>query len=126
MRKVFFLSILIGGGLAGVAYYLWLVFSALYRDWLLGRGVDQIRAESEARREQRRAEAARRLDTGCAHAFSEAFVGLPPHVCHKCGLEQTRPSGPCDHVWKLVPDAAPYSYCEKCGKRYVGAEVSGP
>lgn len=126
MRKVFFLSILIGGALAAVVYYLWLVVSTLYRDWAMGRGVDQLRAESEARREQRRVEAARRLDTGCDHDFDETFAGLPPNVCYKCGLERVRPSGPCDHVWKLVPDATPYSYCEKCGKRYVSANLGDP
>jgi hypothetical protein len=125
VRKFFFLSILIGGALAGIVYYLWLVVSALYRDWLMGRDVEQIQAESAARREQRRLEAARRLDTGCDHRFGEAFAGLPPNACHKCGLEQTRPPGPCDHVWTLVPDAVPYSYCAKCGKRYVSADVGG-
>ncbi len=126
MRKFFFLSVLIGGALAGIVYYVYLVASALYRDWLMGRHVDQIQAESQARREQRRAEAARRLDTGCDHEFGETFAGLPPTACHKCGLEEARPAGPCDHRWILVPGAVPYSYCEKCGKRYVGAEAGDP
>jgi hypothetical protein len=125
VRQFFLLSVLILGALAGIIYFVWIVVTALYRDWDMGRDVPQIQAESQARREQRIAAAARRLANGCDHSFGEAFAGFPPEACYKCGLERERPSGPCDHVWKLVPDATPYSCCEKCGKRYVSAHVGG-
>ena len=119
MRQYFFLLILILGVLSGIVYFAWLVVSALYRDWVMGKDVNRIRAEAESRRADRKEEGIRRLDNGCEHVFGETFGGFPPQACHKCGLEQNRPDGPCDHVWRMSQEAVPSSYCEKCGKKYL-------
>ena len=125
MRRYFFLGILIVGVLSGLVYYVWLVVSALYEDWSLGKDVKKIRAETERRRQQRAEENARRLDNGCDHLFGETLGGFPPFACRRCGLERQRPKGPCDHVWRLSKDSIPGAYCEKCGKKYVSPTVAG-
>ena len=125
MRQLFFVGILVAGLIAGVLYVLWTILASLYHDWSLGRGVDKIQEESDARRRQRRQEDEARLDNGCEHDFSEGFGGFPPDTCHRCGLQRQRPSGPCDHVWKFANEAVPCSNCEKCGKKYVGSAGFG-
>lgn len=123
MRQFFFMGILICGVLAGIAYFCWTIIVALYHDWMMGRGVKEIRADSAAQRTKRLEEATRRLDNGCDHEFGETFGGFPPNACHKCGLEQQRPQGACDHVWRIMHEATPCSRCEKCGKRYVSQRI---
>ncbi len=123
MREFFFVGILIVGVLAGIVYFCWSILAALYHDWMMSRGVEDIKAESAAQRAKRQEEATKRLDNGCDHVFGETFGGFPPHACHKCGLEQERPQGPCDHVWRMAREATPCSYCEKCHKRYVNPRI---
>jgi hypothetical protein len=91
---------------------------SLYSDWRLGKDIESLRAESEAKREAKRLENERRLNNGCQHAFGEGFGGFPPNACPKCGLEKERPAGGCDHVWRRSHEAIPSSCCEKCGKKY--------
>jgi hypothetical protein len=124
MRKFFFLSVVIVGGLSAVAYLAWSVIATLYRDWQMGKDVDKIKAESEARRKERKEEAVRRLDNGCDHSFGEAFAGFPADACYKCGLERERPTGSCDHVWRLANEPVPCSYCDKCRRKYVSPRVN--
>ena len=124
MRQFFFVSVLIGGVLAGIIYFAWTIVSTLYRDWQMGKDVDEIQVASETRRQQRREEEARRLDNGCEHRFGEAFAGFPPDACHQCGLSRERPPGPCDHVWRQAQEAVPCSYCVHCAKRYVSPRVT--
>ena len=123
MRQIFFMGILIVGVLAGILYFCWSIIAELYHDWVLGRHVGAIKAQSDEQRAKREEEARRRLDNGCDHEFGEALGGFPPYACHKCGLEQTRPTGGCDHVWRLSQESVPCSYCEKCGKRYVSPHL---
>jgi hypothetical protein len=123
MREYFFLGIVIFSVLAGILYFCWSIIAALYHDWVLGRHVGAIRADSETQRAKRAEEARKRLDNGCEHEFGESLGGFPPNACHKCGLEKQRPTGNCDHVWRLSKEAVPCSYCEKCGKRYVSPRV---
>ena len=124
MRQFFFLGILIVGVLAFIIYFCWSVITAIYYDWMLGRHVGAIKAASNDHRAQRAEEAKKRLDNGCDHAFGESLGGFPPNACHKCGIESERPSGNCDHVWRMTQqEAVPSSYCEKCGKRYVSARI---
>jgi hypothetical protein len=88
-------------------------------DWLHGRELVDLRAESEAKRKQRQAEEKARLDNGCEHDFDTPVFGLPPGVCGKCGLAKQRPDGDCDHIWKLAEKgAAADSRCEKCGETF--------
>lgn len=124
MREYFFLGVLILGVLAGIIYFCWSIITALYHDWMLGRHVGAIEAESTARRAQRAEEARQRLDNGCDHVFGESLGGFPPQACPKCGLEKVRPSDNCDHVWRFSQEGVPSSYCEKCGKRYVSSRVT--
>jgi hypothetical protein len=124
MRQFFFLGILILGVLAGLVYFLWSIVTALYQDWLMGRGVREIQRESAMRRREREEQAARRLDNGCEHEFDQTLGGFPPGTCHKCGLERERPYGACDHVWRQSRDAIASSYCETCGKRYISPHVT--
>jgi len=123
MRKFFFIGILVLGVVAGVAYFIWKIVSALYEDWSLGKDVHRIKVESAQRRAQRQQEEAARLDNGCAHAFGHALGGFPPNACRKCGLERERPAGPCDHVWRRSNEPVPCSYCEKCGRKYVSPTI---
>lgn len=124
MRQLFFGGIVAFGVIAGIIYVLWTIVSTMYHDWVLGRDVDEIKAESEKRREERRAKEEARLANGCDHDFSELFGGFPPDTCRKCGLERSRPGGQCDHVWEYRNEAVPCSYCKGCGERYVGPSIS--
>jgi len=106
-------------GIAG--YFLFHLGKALWSllaDRRLHRELDQLAAESEARRTARAEANRKRLDNGCQHAFDGALGGFPPGVCHKCGLAQDKPSGTCDHVWRAGEGPIPHSVCEKCGKTY--------
>jgi hypothetical protein len=124
MRQLFFGGILAFGVIAGIIYVLWTIVSTLYRDWDLGRDVDQIKAESDKRRQERRAKDEARLANGCDHDFTEMLGGFPPNTCRKCGIERERPAGPCDHQWEYRNEAVPCSYCKKCGQRYVSPSIS--
>ncbi len=123
MRQYFFGGILAFGVIAGIIYVFWTIISTMYHDWVLGRDVDVIKAESEERRAQRRAEAQARLENGCDHDFTEMFGGYPPDTCRKCGLERQRPKGPCDHTWEFHPEGVPNSVCKKCSKRFVSPHI---
>jgi hypothetical protein len=83
--------------------------------------LDAIQAESAARRERNRLENTQRLDNGCPHTF-DSGIGFPPGVCPKCGLEQQKPPGDCDHVWRRVESPGAATACVKCGKAY-GTEI---
>ncbi len=121
MKQIFFYF---GGGLlafmiAGWAFYkVWEALAQVVNDWQLGRELNQLESESSARREQRVLANEKRLSNGCAHDFCSGAVGLPPGVCTKCGMEQVKPNGACDHVWRVKSGAVPSSSCEKCGKLY--------
>lgn len=93
--------------------YLWTVITdrGLYKE------LDELEANADARREKRKLENEKRLDNGCDHTFDGA-IGFPPNVCPKCGVEEEKPAGLCDHVWRRGEGAAPFSYCEKCNKQY--------
>ena len=77
MRQFFFLSMLIVGVLAAVAYLVWSVITTLYRDWQMGKDVDKIKAESETRRSQRQEEAARRAGQRVRAQFWRGVCRLP-------------------------------------------------
>ena len=124
MRQLFFGGIVAFGVIAGIFYVLWTIVSTLYRDWDMGRDVDQIKAESEKRRRERRSKEEARLDNGCEHDFAEMFGGFPPDTCRKCGMERERPKGQCDHQWEYRTEGVPCSYCKKCGERYVSSNIS--
>jgi hypothetical protein len=126
MRQIFFLGVIGLGVIAAIVYFLWSIVAALYHDWSLGRGVNELATESENLREQRKQREKERLENGCAHDFGSSFGGFPPNACFKCGLENTRPSGPCDHVWRLANEPVPCSYCEKCGKKYLSRTTREP
>jgi hypothetical protein len=114
---------IVGWGL----YMIWESLVQLFRDWQLGRELNQLEADSAARREQRRLANEKRLGNNCDHEFHTGAVGLPAGVCSKCGLEQEKPTGGCDHVWRVKPGPVPSSACEKCGKTYHPLETpAGP
>ena len=120
--KQFFMMLIGGGALvAVVGFGVWLVLKALwtvFSDWRLQGELKQIAADSKERRERRRGEKQKRLDTGCEHVFDGVASGLPPNTCAKCGIEREKPSGMCDHVWKRQEGPTPLSRCEKCGRQY--------
>ena len=121
MKNFFFYAF---GGVVGVGLLVWglyMIWDALvqvYRDWRLGRELDQIQSESASRREQKRLQNEQRLANGCEHNFDGGVVGMPPGACSKCGIEKDKPTGGCDHRWRVKPGAVPNSVCEKCGKTY--------
>jgi ribosomal protein L32 len=121
MKQLFFY---VGGGLIAVAIVAWAVYMVwdamlqIFRDWRLGRELDQLESEGASRREQRRAANEQRLATGCNHDFAGGAVGLPPGVCAKCGIQKEKPTGGCDHIWRVKSGPVPSSVCEKCGKVY--------
>lgn len=118
MKYFFLITIVIFGVVSGLAYFAWSVISSLYRDWELGRDVDQIERESIHRRRLREEAAKLRLDNGCDHQFDVVVIGLPPNTCHLCGIERERPVGNCDHIWRPALEPVPCSYCQQCGKKY--------
>lgn len=118
MKNLFFLAVAIGGALAVVGYFGWklLVSVSHYlhdrrQNRLTRRAAEQLRAQKEEQN-------AGRLDNGCEHRFGQRLGGFPPFACRLCGLEQERPAGPCDHVWRIDTESAPGAVCEKCGKKY--------
>ncbi len=121
MKQIFFYT---AGGLLAVGiavwamYMIWEAFIQVFNDWRLGRELNELESQSAARREQRRLANEQRLATDCIHDFGGGAVGLPPGVCTKCGLEKEKPTGGCDHVWRVKPGPVPSSVCEKCGKLY--------
>jgi hypothetical protein len=123
MKQYLLIGIGLLGIVGGVLYVLWLTVSQLYRDWRLGREVEEIRAASAEMRRKRREQAAKRLDNGCDHVFDQGYGEFPPNVCARCGLEKTKPSGPCDHQWQRQDGNTPGSYCTKCGKQFRGVTV---
>jgi len=109
-------------------WFLWSLgraFLTMFEDWRLGKELDELQAQSESRREQERLNNEKRLDNGCEHRFDDQVFGLPRGVCGKCGIEQQKPTGPCDHVWRLEKGAVPSSTCEVCGKKYAPAKERG-
>jgi hypothetical protein len=121
MRNAFFLGVILVIPLAvliALLYSLGRFVWSVYCDMRLYRELDQIQAQSGARRQQKLLDEAKRLDNGCDHSFDSALGGFPPDVCPKCGLARHKPPGRCDHVWRRKEGAALGSYCEKCGKRY--------
>ena len=121
MRHVFF-YFLVGSLLVALAawafYMLGRAFNDLWLDWKLGRELDELQSESASRRQQRHTAGEQRLASGCEHDFNAGAIGLPPNVCAKCGLEKVKPTGLCDHVWRVKPGPVPSSECEHCGKIY--------
>lgn len=121
MKQTFLYIVIILGVIAVVGYLLWRVveaFSSVGEDWKAGREAAELQAAKKEQEEKRRQANAQRLDNGCDHKFDEMFGVFPPGVCCKCGLEQQRPIGMCDHVWRRVDGAVPGSRCELCGKAY--------
>lgn len=122
MKQLFFY---VCGGVVALGVVVWALYmigealAHVYRDWRLGKELDELQSAGAARREQRRLANEQRLANGCQHDFqSAAVVGLPPGVCLKCGLEKEKPTGGCDHAWRVKPGAVPSSACEKCGKQH--------
>ncbi|MGE0756546.1 MAG: hypothetical protein AB7F89_04710 [Pirellulaceae bacterium] len=121
MREFFFYALAgtLTVVLAGWALYmLGRALAQLLSDWRLGRELDELEADGAARREKRQQQLEQRLANGCEHDFASGAIGLPPEVCIKCGLEKNKPSGPCDHIWRVKSGAVPTSSCEICGKIY--------
>jgi ribosomal protein L32 len=129
MKQIFFY---VCGGMLAIAvvfwglYMLWDALVEVFSDWRLGRELNQLESESAMRREQRRQLNEKRLANGCEHDFRSGAVGLPPHVCTRCGLEEDKPTGGCDHVWRVKPGPVPSSVCEKCGKVYSPLDTHSP
>ncbi|HHM12076.1 MAG TPA: hypothetical protein ENJ16_00875 [Planctomycetaceae bacterium] len=118
MKQFFFQAVLLAGSAAIVGYFLWKAGKALAIYFRDRRDARRAAAEAEVLRREREARNQARLDNGCDHRFGETLGGFPPFACRRCGLEQTKPTGPCDHVWRLDTESAPGAVCEKCGKRY--------
>jgi hypothetical protein len=121
MRQYFFIGVAVMIPLAILGWFIYALgrgFLSMYEDWKLGKDLDQLQAEAEGRREQKRLENEQRLANGCEHDFDSHIYGLPSGVCGKCGLEREKPTGACDHVWRLQQGAVPSSECEKCGRTY--------
>jgi hypothetical protein len=121
MRQLFFYVM---GGLVVVSLASWALYmlgraiAQVFGDWRLGRELDELEAQGALRRQQRQHSQEQRLATGCEHNFEAGAIGLPPNVCAKCGLERVKPSGACDHVWRVQAGPVPASQCERCGKIY--------
>lgn len=121
MRQLFFYVLAGTLVIAVVAWALYMLGQALaqvFNDWRLGRELDQLEAETASRRAKRKEASAKRLANGCDHDFASGAIGLPPNVCAKCGIEKEKPTGLCDHVWRVKPGPVPSSECEHCGKIY--------
>jgi len=121
MREYFFLGAAVAIPLVILGAFLWAfgkaIFS-LFTDWRLGKELDELTQQSEARRDEKRRANEQRLDTGCDHDFESGAFGLPPNACRNCGLEKEKSTGPCDHVWRVEQGPVPRSTCEKCGRKY--------
>jgi hypothetical protein len=121
MKQIFFYAMLavvtVSMG-SWALYMLGRAFFQLFSDWKLGKELDELESQSASRREQRQRVLRERLENGCEHDFVAMTIGLPPHVCGKCGLEQEKPVGQCDHVWRVKSGPIPGSECERCGKTF--------
>ena len=128
MKNYFLFAMLLLIPLAIFGWFLLALGRALYTlfdDWRLGKELDELRADSQSRRERLRLASDERLNTGCQHDFDADVFGFPPGVCSKCGQEKEKPAGSCDHVWRLVKGAIPSSQCEKCGKTHSATTERG-
>ncbi|MCO6457621.1 MAG: hypothetical protein J5I93_20150 [Pirellulaceae bacterium] len=125
MKQILLIGVAVVGVVGGLLYLLWTTGYQLYRDWKLGREVEQIREASADLRRKRREQAAARLANGCEHLFDASYGEFPAGVCSRCGLEKTKPPGPCDHQWKRQDGNTPGAYCAKCGKQYRGTSALG-
>lgn len=119
MKQIFLIGV--GGSalLATLGYFLWCVlrsFHDMYEDYQLGKELAVLRKEASARQQERRAREQARLANGCQHHFDNCFGALPDEVCCRCGIARTKPSGSCDHQWKIVPGPVPGSQCTLCGR----------
>ncbi len=128
MKSVFLYGVIF---LIPVALVGWVLYKfgqsllSMYEDWRISRGLGTVREDREILREQLRVDNDKRLATGCGHDFEDHGLGLPPGTCSKCGMESQKPSGMCDHVWKLCGGAVPGSKCEKCGEEHDHATTRG-
>ena len=121
MRQYFFWAMAIFIPTAIGCGLLWTVGKAvvsLFKDWRLGKELDQLERESAARRESKRQSREQRLANGCDHDFGAGAHGIPENACSKCGLERDKPAGLCDHVWRIEQGPVLRSACERCGKTY--------
>ena len=67
MRNYFFIAMVAMAVTAFAGYFVWLVIKALYSvysDWQLGKELDEIQAASEAKRRQKKAAGAKKLEEG--------------------------------------------------------------
>ena len=121
MKELFFF---VAGGIVAVGIVGWALYmvgnalTQVFRDWRLGKELDELESQSSSRRDERRLANEQRLATGCEHDFCSGAVGLPPGVCAKCGMEKDKSTGGCDHVWRVKSGPVPSSACEKCNKLY--------
>jgi len=118
MRQLFFLGVLVFGTLAIIGYFGWKVCVSLFiyfRDGSDSRATAKINQVILAKKE---VEDRERLSNDCNHRFGEKLGGFPPFACRSCGLEKSKPSGGCDHVWRLDMENAPGAVCELCKKTY--------
>jgi hypothetical protein len=125
MKQILLIGVGVVGVLGGLLYLLWITGSQLFHDWRTGKEVEQIRLASIELRRKRKEQAAARLNNGCDHCFDEGYGEFPPNVCIRCGLERTRPPGPCDHQWKRQEGNTPGSFYKECGKPYRGSSELG-
>lgn len=124
MRELFFLSIIVGSVLAACLYGGWLLLRALhevYRNWQLGKELDELEAHTEQRGQQQKADNSVRLNNGCEHDFEIGPGALPRRICRKCGIEAVQSVDLCDHIWHRASDNDIVSYCDKCGKEVTGS-----
>ncbi len=118
MKQFFFQGVLLAGAAAIIGYVLWKAATALFGYLSDRRDSRLVAAEAERLRAEKEAENRQRLENGCEHRFGETLGGFPPFACRRCGLEQNKPTGPCDHVWRIDTETAPGAVCEKCGRHY--------
>ena len=125
MRGQFFAYL--GMGLVGliILYCVFAVLKAVYSviaDMMQNRELDKLAAEYSRKRDERKAYESTRLENGCDHKYGDPLGALPAGVCNQCGLAKDRPTGACDHVWRILPGPVPESQCEKCQKKYSTVE----
>lgn len=121
MKNAFLLGIILvvpAALVIALVYSLARFFWSMYQDVILYRELNEIQAQSAARREKKNLGDQKRLDNGCEHTFDSAMGGFPQGVCPKCGISREKPAGQCDHVWRRKEGTVMGSVCEKCGKQY--------
>lgn len=121
MKDIFFGIAVLAIPLAIVGWLIYLYghfFWTLFTDWRFRKELNAIRSHVQEQKQRRHDDSITRLDNGCEHRFGTGLGGFPVGVCTKCGLSESRPSGPCDHVWRRGEGNMPFSFCEKCGKKY--------